>query len=362
LKILIVANYPASDHSIATQLRGFAGGYRGIGHEVSVLGSTAKSRAGKTPDALIAAADYVHFLYHGSGDAFLTRAWKSVLRFSKPYGVTFEGHPMNGMSAADAGRQRRFLAAAAWATALSGYSADKLLQSRPYLKEKLWIVPNGLDQSVIDLIRSGKSRTSRSPRPFVFCASRQESYKGIDLLLWAWKEIRPSMGSVRLLIAGRNDERRHFRRLAKILGLGSSVRFLGILDRDRVSDMMRDCLFFVMPSRDETFGLAALEAMAFGKAVLATKTGPSEFIRNGRSGLLVAPKDVGALQRGLSRLLADGKLRKRLGREAARDALKYPWEASARRFERLMLESAGTGRRQTAAGPLQRLGVVSPAH
>ena len=350
MKILIVANFPASDHSIATQLRGFAGGYRGIGHETSVLGSTAKSRGGKTPDALIAAADYVHFLYHGSGDPFLTRAWKSAVRRSKPYGVTFEGHPLNGMSAVDAIRQRRFLRAAAWTTAVSGYSAGKLLKGLPYLKKKLWIVPNGLDQSVVDLV-SGRGTRERSSAPFVFCASREEAYKGIDLLLWAWKEIAPSLGGVRLVIAGRGDDRRHFRRLARILKLGSSVRFMGKINRERVSSLMRSCLFFVLPSRDETFGLAALEAMAFGKAVLATETGPSSFIRHGRSGLLIPTKDVGALQRGLLRLSSDRKLRERLGREAAVDALSYRWEDCAWDFERLMRMAKGTAPRAPGRRP-----------
>jgi glycogen(starch) synthase len=321
------------------QLRGFADGYHQLGHRVTVLSTASRPRCRKSPIRLIAEADFIQFLYHGIWNRKLVAVWSEVLRQSKPYGVTFEGHPKVRMGAGEARQLRSFLLSAAWTSALTAYSANEILKRLPYL-ESLPIVPNGLDQRVIDLVREQRLPSPPPARPFVFCAARQVPYKGIDLLLWAWKDIAVRFPDVQLLVVGRIGHRRHYRRLADILKLGDRVRLLGKIDHSRVCALMQTCLFFVLPSREESFGFAALEAMAFGKAVLATATGPSAFIRDGKSGILIAPNDIAALTRGMARLLTDRDLRANLGRHAKKTALRYRWKKSARCFEHLIAHTA----------------------
>jgi glycosyltransferase involved in cell wall biosynthesis len=88
----------------------------------------------------------------------------------------------------------------------------------------------------------------------------------------------------------------------------------------------------VVPSRREGFGFVAHEAMAYGRAVVASDVGGlSEAIADGVTGLLVPPRDVVALRAALSRLLADPALRERLGAAArAKAAAELSWDTATR--------------------------------
>jgi glycosyltransferase involved in cell wall biosynthesis len=85
----------------------------------------------------------------------------------------------------------------------------------------------------------------------------------------------------------------------------------------------------VVPSRREGYGMVAREAMAYGRAVVATEVGGlRDAIQDGVDGLLVAPGDVRALRAAVERLLGDGELRRRLG-SAAREKAVREWSTAA---------------------------------
>ena len=87
-----------------------------------------------------------------------------------------------------------------------------------------------------------------------------------------------------------------------------------------------------MPSRDEPFGLVALEACALERPVVAARVGGlAEQILEGETGLLVPPGDVDALRAALERLLGDAELRRRMG-DAARERVRahFSWDAVTR--------------------------------
>ncbi len=104
---------------------------------------------------------------------------------------------------------------------------------------------------------------------------------------------------------------------------------------------------FLLPSLYEPFGLSILEAMASGLAVLASRDcGAAELIHDGVDGLLIQnPRDVPAISAKLGVLLKDADLRARLGRQARRKALRYPWDRVAREteevYERVLLQKRG---------------------
>jgi glycosyltransferase involved in cell wall biosynthesis len=80
---------------------------------------------------------------------------------------------------------------------------------------------------------------------------------------------------------------------------------------------------FVLPSHAETFGFVLVEALAMGKAIVATNSGGvPEIITDGSTGLLVPPREVQALSDALLRLLKDQQLRSSFSSEARTDALK----------------------------------------
>jgi len=89
---------------------------------------------------------------------------------------------------------------------------------------------------------------------------------------------------------------------------------------------------FVLPSRLEAFGLAALEAAATGTPVVCSNAGGiPEVFEDGVNALLYSPGDVRQMANSMSRLIRDGNLRKTLGDNAVRTAHGLTWAESAER-------------------------------
>ncbi len=139
--------------------------------------------------------------------------------------------------------------------------------------------------------------------------------KGVDVLLEALTLLPESPERrYRLLVAGEGPERAPLQASAAALGLADHVGFLG--RREDASDLLAAADVFVMPSRAEGLGIAALEAMACGCPVLATDVGGlGEAVVADRTGLLVPPDDAAALAAALQRLIQDQRLRARLGEQ-----------------------------------------------
>lgn len=166
----------------------------------------------------------------------------------------------------------------------------------------------------------------RSPAPDgplrLLCAARLKPYKGIDVLLHAVSRARASGADLKLTIAGDGPERQRLADLAFALGL-KDVRFLGAVAPGWVSTLMRDADVVALPSRGEGLPVALVEAMACGRAVVATRSGGNaEVVRDGETGLLVDPERPDQLADALVQLASDRPLVARLGataRQAWRD-------------------------------------------
>jgi glycosyltransferase involved in cell wall biosynthesis len=136
--------------------------------------------------------------------------------------------------------------------------------------------------------------------------------KGIDVLLDAMAPLAHGAPQPVLWIAGEGPERAALERHAAARGLGERVRFLG--RRSDVGDLLAACDIFVLPSRREGLGVAALEAMAAGRPVIASDVGGlGEAIAHEHTGLLVPREDPAALGAAIARLVGDPPLCKRLG-------------------------------------------------
>jgi glycosyltransferase involved in cell wall biosynthesis len=109
-----------------------------------------------------------------------------------------------------------------------------------------------------------------------------------------------------LVMVGDGPERRDAEREAEQLGAADSVRFLGRLDR--VATILQASDLFLLPSQSESFGLAALEAMACGVPAIASRAGGlPEVIDDGVCGILEPPGSVEAMGRRAVELLQDAE-------------------------------------------------------
>jgi glycosyltransferase involved in cell wall biosynthesis len=181
---------------------------------------------------------------------------------------------------------------------------------------RVTVVRSAVDPLALTPIDSREATRAKlgaaADRPVLLVSAALVRRKGVDVLLQALavlgeRGIRPL-----LWIAGDGAERHALEVQAVEAGLAAQVRFLG--RRSDVADLLAACDVFVLPSRREGLGVAALEAMAAGRPVVASAVGGlQDVVVDGRTGLLVRPEDAAALAEAIARLMQDEELRRRLG-------------------------------------------------
>ncbi len=188
---------------------------------------------------------------------------------------------------------------------------------------------NGFDPALLEL-----TSTVADP-PFVLFVGRLDPFmKGLDVLLEAFAGAAAKHPRVRLVLAGRGAPHSiaDLERRARAAGLAERVELRPNIDEAEKRRLLAGCLLFCSPSRFEGFGIAALEANAAGKAVLATDTdGFRESLDPGKTALLVPPHDAAALRGALERLLGEPELRRSLEVNARAWARRFTWDAVAAR-------------------------------
>lgn len=183
-------------------------------------------------------------------------------------------------------------------------------------------------------------------RALVLTCARLDAQKGLRTLLQAAVEFPDTT----FALAGEGPERAALEAYAGELGVAGRVRFLG--HRDDIPELLAACDVFALPSLYEGSPVSVLEAMAAGRAVVSSDIGgTNEVVENGRTGVLVAPRDPAALAGALRRVLDEPALRDRLAEQGyARVTREFTAQAMADRvtgvYERVL---AAGGRRWWAA-------------
>ena len=156
----------------------------------------------------------------------------------------------------------------------------------PDARRKVTYVHNGLDLSHY----GEQSGAHPLPQPFLLCVCRHVEKKGIDTLLRCFALIRRSAPEISLVLVGDGPLLETHKALARTLGIEDGVLFMGKWVHGEVSALFSACTLFVLPSRDEPFGLVILEAAYYKKGIVCTRVGGvPEIIADGVNGLLVAP-------------------------------------------------------------------------
>jgi glycosyltransferase involved in cell wall biosynthesis len=214
--------------------------------------------------------------------------------------------------------------------------ADQVLRQRGRVPHR--VIPNFLRDGDGEAGGRADPRLQALPDRFVLFVGDALPDKGIDVALRAHALVD---GAPPLVIIGREGATAR-------ASFSSNVLAVGPWPHDLVMEAWRRCLLALVPSLSpETFGLAALEAMAAGRPVIASRIGGlPELIRDGQEGVLVEPGDVSSLAAAIERLLADPELRARMGAAGRRRALDYTASSVVPRVEaayRDVLASAADG-------------------
>jgi glycosyltransferase involved in cell wall biosynthesis len=182
------------------------------------------------------------------------------------------------------------------------------------------VVYNGTDP---DLFSPGSSAHGAATDPplSILMVGNLLRGKGHELVLRAMERLKDSHPSLQCRMIGEGADQERFANLARDLGVGTQVHFLGRRSRSEVAAAMRDCTVFVLPSRFEGLGCVYLEAMSCGKPVIGCwGQGIDEIIAHGVNGWLIPVDGLEELVQGLQVLLADHERRRQIG-EAARQTI-----------------------------------------
>jgi glycogen(starch) synthase len=226
------------------------------------------------------------------------------------------------------------------------------------------LVPSAVDKGTavyngIDPARFQNKMAYTRFQPYVLAFGRLTHGKGFDMLLEAFSQLEPGFRRVNLILAGEGPERSALQAQAERLGLDGRVYFFGKATPEEVVRLLNGCQFVVVPSRVEAFGIVALEALAAGKRVLATRVGgmaeflteichlkPSLNCTNSTNGegvpwhceataMLVQPS-VAGLVGGLRKWLSPKSAAVAPASVDAQILEEYRWERVAQRYEQVL--------------------------
>ncbi len=154
--------------------------------------------------------------------------------------------------------------------------------------------------------------------PTVVTVANLDPRKRHQDVLRALSSISDRLPELRYLVIGDGPEAERLKGLVEELGLEDRVDFTGMLEHDKAMERARRAHLFVMPSVDEAFGVAYIEAMAAGIPVIGCQGegGPEEIKKEGEGILLVPPKDPSSLATEISRVMSDKKTYEELGAAA----------------------------------------------
>lgn len=222
-------------------------------------------------------------------------------------------------------------------------------------RRKVSIVPPGVDAARFAPIPRDVARAAvglRAGERMLLFVGRLEPLKAVDTIVEAAAIIRHNdpraVDDTRFVIVGgdtHNPERRKLLALAESLGVADLIEFVGSKDHTQLPCYYSAAETLLMPSDYESFGMAALEAMASGTPVIASGVGGLQYlIKDGETGFLVPVRDAEALAAKIRQLLASPADRHRMGKNAAALARDYDWPIIADKLSAVFIEAQNARR------------------
>lgn len=198
---------------------------------------------------------------------------------------------------------------------------DFYLENSFISSNKIKIIPNGLDFDVLPLGKSLKKELKLENKKVLGFVGRLNPQKGLKYLIEAMIKITQKNNKIVLLIVGEGSQRTFLENLVKKNNLENNIIFLG--QRTDIANLLTTMDFFVFPTLFEGMSNALLEAMYYGKAIVATNIEENkELIRNNREGLLVPIKNPREIAKKTLELINDKEKAIKFGKNAKERVLK----------------------------------------
>jgi glycosyltransferase involved in cell wall biosynthesis len=247
--------------------------------------------------------------------------WTLALRF-RPTLVSVWGSDVVDVRGFSRFVVRRTLARADWISATGKFLGEAAVDLVKGASERLSVIPFGVTPP------ENPTPLPGGPVRLCFLKEHRPIYAP-DVLLEAFSLARRKVPDIRLSLAGSGPMTESLKkRRTGELGLEHAVDFPGYLDYREVEKFVSKHHILVMPSRMESFGVAALEAASCARPVIATRVGGiPEVVLDGETGLLVEKENVSSLADAIVSLATDRELMTRMGQAGRRLVQqKYLWE------------------------------------
>jgi glycogen(starch) synthase len=223
--------------------------------------------------------DLIHINAVGRGDFFHLLTNNA---YTAPYLVTLHGQWENQIEPI----VEHTLRNANWVMGCSAAILDRGRQLVPEIVSRSAVIYNGLEIPPLPL------RPLPFDPPKILCLGRLAHEKGFDLALTAFASIIECFPYARLILAGDGPARAKLERQAAEEKISQAVKFIGWVASEAVPALINDATMVLMPSRQDSFPLVALEAAGMARPVVATRVGGlPEIVLHRDTGLLVRPED-----------------------------------------------------------------------
>lgn len=217
----------------------------------------------------------------------------------------------------------------------SGQVKEAIVKRFSYPASQIHVIPMGVESKFFTKIPEKQAQRFIKQKlniesPYFLFIGENRPRKNIDKLLKSYARfLKKTKAQVRLVIVSNRDRRFiDIARSVKKLALTDHVCWLELQDDSVLVPLYRGCLAYLHPSLLEGFGITVLEAMATGKAVLASSTGVVPDLPN-NSVLTVDPNQVESIALGIQQLWEDKQLRKALAGRGPKVAAQYTWKKTA---------------------------------
>ncbi len=268
--------------------------------------------------------DVVNLHYLGSPGLFL---WilHHVLRF--PLIVSLHGGDVDGEPYRSRFNRWLFSAVLRRASAVTACSQNLLnqvLDLEPDIQSKAHVIHNG-----VDIDRFSNAAPYKHPKPYILGVGQLVPHKGFDLLIRAFVKATTDYSNVDLIIAGEGPQRPVLENQIASRGLNNRIHLLGAVGHTKIASLMCSSLCIVIPSRREPFGIVAVEAMASGRKIVASKVGGLTEALKEAEVIWVPPDNVLVLTEVLTDLCQNYAPKNQLSQHNREIAECYAWSIVA---------------------------------
>jgi len=247
----------------------------------------------------------------------LLKAKRRICPFPLSYHCQWRAHvyrcmprnPFVGLAKIHRSRKMTYLHRSRSRMIVASRFMESILLYNGFEKERIAYVP------LFTYLPEHEVSVPSSDEPIILGVGRMVAEKGIDYLVRAFAKIARR---AKLFIVGDGPALESLKSLVQALDISEKVSFPGWLPYERLGEFYRKCTLVVIPSiAPESFGMVGIEAMAYGKPVIAFDVGGiSEWLKDGETGFLLPPRDEAGLREKINTLIEHPQLAEQMGGKA----------------------------------------------